>query len=373
MKIVIFGLTVSSSWGNGHATLWRGLIGALNRRGHTVTFFERDLPFYSSTRDLTDLPGRSQLRLYTSFEDIQAEARQACNSADLALSTSFCPDGRDASALLLESNAATKAFYDLDTPVTLSRLGAGASVPYLPDDGLGAFDLVLSYTGGRALTELQTRLGARRVSPLYGWVDPEAHRPVPPVDRFRCDLSYLGTYAADRQPALETLFVEPARRLSDRRFVIGGAQYPDTFPWVPNLLFVQHMPPAEHPGFFCSSRLTLNVTRQAMAEYGFCPSGRLFEAAGCGAPIVSDTWEGLSSFFTPGEEILPARTTADVLDALSLSDAELDRVAKAARARTLEEHTAEARVQQLEALCGSSPETAPTITPSRHLSLAASS
>ncbi len=362
MKIVIFGLTVSSSWGNGHATLWRGLIRALHSRGHTVTFFERDLPFYSSTRDLHHLPGRSQLRLYTSFSDIQAEARQACNTADLALSTSFCPDGRVAGSLLLDSNAATKAFYDLDTPVTLSRLSIGDTVPYLPDDGLGAFDLVLSYTGGRAITELQTRLGARRISPLYGWVDPQAHHPVPPVSRYRCDLSYLGTYAADRQTALETLFVEPARKLPHRRFVIGGAQFPDTFPWVPNLYFVQHMPPAEHPGFFCSSRLTLNVTRQAMADYGFCPSGRLFEAASCGTPIITDTWEGLSSFFTPGTEILPAKTTGDVLNALSLSDVELKRIAEAARARTLQEHTAEARAQQLEDLCASLPQATPTLT-----------
>ena len=370
MKIVIFGLTVSSSWGNGHATLWRGLIRALTRRGHTVTFFERDLPFYSSTRDLTHLPGPSRLRLYTTFEEVESEARRACDTADLALSTSFCPDGRAASSLLLESNAATKAFYDLDTPVTLSQLSTGDTVPYLPDVGLGAFDLVLSYTGGRALAELQTRLGARRVSPLYGWVDPEAHRPVPPVDRFRCDLSYLGTYAADRQPALETLFVDPARQLSHRRFVIGGAQYPDTFPWVPNLYFVQHMPPAEHPAFFCSSRLTLNVTRQAMADYGFCPSGRLFEAASCGTPIITDTWEGLDSFFTPGTEILPARTTTDVLDALSLTDVELKRIAEAARARTLHKHTAEARAQQLEDLCASSTRATPKLTLPEHHSLA---
>ncbi len=357
MRIVIFGLTVSSSWGNGHATLWRGLCRALSSRGHVVTFFERDASYYSTTRDLTELPGGGRLVLYERFAEVSGEAGRLLNEADLAIATSFCPDGKAAARLLLGSRAGIKAFYDLDTPVTLAQLEAGAPVAYLPDEGLAEFDLVLSYTGGRALTELKQRLGARRVAPLYGWVDPETHHPVAAEERYRADLSYLGTYAADRQTALEALFVEPARRRPGMRFLIGGAQYPDDFPWTANTYFVRHMPPREHPAFFCSSRLTLNVTRGSMASYGYCPSGRLFEAAASGVPVVSDMWEGLDSFFVPGSELLAARTTEDVVEALGLSDAELRRVAESARERTLAEHTALARTMYLEGLCASLPRT----------------
>jgi spore maturation protein CgeB len=264
--------------------------------------------------------------------------------------TSYCPDGTAASDLVLESRAALRVFYDLDTGVTLARLRKGEPVPYLPADGLSAFDLVLSYTGGRALDELRTRLGARRVAPLYGSVDPDAHRQVERSEALRSDLSYLGTYAADRQDRLEALFIEPARRRPDRKFMIGGSQYPDDFPWTNNIFYVRHMPPPDHPGFYCSSALTLNVTRGAMAEMGYCPSGRLFEAAACGAPILTDDWEGLDAFFEPGREILVARSTEDALDALDLPRGALARIAAAARERTLAQHTAAARAIDLETI-----------------------
>jgi spore maturation protein CgeB len=347
MKLVIFGLTISSAWGNGHATLWRGLCRALGERGHDVTFYERDVPYYAAHRDMAQ-PAGCRLRLYADWDDIRDEAALAVAGADAAMVTSYCPDGRAASALVLDSAAQLRVFYDLDTPVTLSRLRQGEQVPYLPADGLGDFDLVLSYTGGRALDELQTRLGARQVAPLYGSVDPDAHRPMGANQSLRNDLSYLGTYAADRQERLEQLFIEPARRRPDRKFVIGGSQYPADFPWTHNIYYVWHTPPPAHPEFYCSSALTLNVTRGAMAEMGYCPSGRLFEAAACGTPILSDAWEGLDSFFEPGREILIARTTDEALDALDLSHDTLARIATAARDRTLGEHTAACRARDLE-------------------------
>ena len=349
MKLVIFGLTISSAWGNGHATLWRGLCRALGERGHEVTFYERDVPYYAAHRDLVQPPS-ARLRLYGAWDQVSAEAAEACNDADVAMVTSYCPDGVDACGLVLESDAGMRVFYDLDTPVTLSRLKSGDCVSYLPSQGLGEFDLVLSYTGGRALTELQTHLGARRVAPLYGSVDPDAHRQVRATDALRADLSYLGTYAADRQQRLEELFIEPARRRPERTFVIAGAQYPADFPWTHNMHYKWHMPPPAHPAFYCSSALTLNVTRGAMAEMGYCPSGRLFEAAACGAPILSDTWEGLDAFFEPGREILVARNTDEALEALELPRETLTRVAEAARTRTLAEHTAACRARELESL-----------------------
>jgi spore maturation protein CgeB len=264
------------------------------------------------------------------------------------MTTSYCYDAVAAADVILGSRARVKAFYDLDTPVTLDALNAGETVSYIPPQGLGDFDLVLSYTGGRALDELQNQLGARRVAPLYGHVDPAVHHPVDPVDSYRCDLSYLGTYADDRQTALEQLFIEPARRLPDRSFLIGGAKYPTDFPWAANIRFVRHMPPPQHPAFFSSSRLTLNVTRKAMAAYGCCPSGRLFEAAACGCPVLSDTWDGLDAFYTPGEEILIASNSEDAVAAMELSDSEIRRIALAARQRTLAEHTSEKRAIDFE-------------------------
>jgi spore maturation protein CgeB len=262
--------------------------------------------------------------------------------------TSYCPDGVAASESVLTSQARLHVFYDLDTPVTLNSLRTDTPVAYLHPQGLGDFDLVLSFTGGSALTELQERLGARRVAPLYGSVDPELFHPVESVDRFRAALSYLGTYAEDRQEALVRLFVEPARHLPERRFLIGGAQYPQEFPWTENIHFVHHLPPPEHSAFYSSSKLTLNVTRGAMAAMGYCPSGRLFEAAACGVPLLSDYWEGLDQFFTPGTEIVIAHATEDVIAALELSDGELRRIARAARERTLEEHSAWKRAEDLE-------------------------
>jgi spore maturation protein CgeB len=351
MHVVVFGLTISSSWGNGHATLWRSLVRALVKRGHTFTFYEKDVSYYADTRDLWELTGGAKLCLYSTLEDLKEQARRELDHADLAICTSFCPDGRQASDLILNSKAAVRAFYDMDTPVTLDALRAGEDVPYLPTQGLSDFDLVLSYTGGRALEELQKRLGARNVAPLYGWVDPGLYRPMAAVNHFRSSLSYLGTYAADRQQALTELFLQSAAMLPNERFFIGGAQYPAKFPWSENIFFTGHLTPSRHPEFFCSSRATLNVTRRAMAEYGYCPSGRLFEAAACGVPLMSDVWEGMDSFFAPDKEIFMVRRSQDVINVLSRTDEELRRVADRARMRTLEENTGDCRAIELENLC----------------------
>jgi spore maturation protein CgeB len=347
MKLVIFGLAVSSSWGNGHAVLWRALIRAFGALGHHTVFFERDVPYYAQNRDLTVLEG-GRLVLYDDWEEVLPEAKRELGGADAGIVTSYCPDALAATEVVLGAPA-LHLFYDLDTPVTLSQLAEGRAVTYIGPNGLAPFDLVLSYTGGAALTGLHNRLGARRVAPLYGSVDPDHHRPAKP-EALRGALSYLGTYAADRQAALDTLFVEPARRRPHDRFIIGGAQYPADFPWGANVFFWRHVAAHQHPKFYASARSTLNVTRQAMAAFGWCPSGRLFEAAACGTPIVSDWWEGLDEFFAPKREIIVVRTTEGVMAALDRSDAELSRIGAAARERVLTEHTAARRAMELEML-----------------------
>ena len=349
MKLVVFGLSVSSSWGNGHATLWRGLIRALGEAGHRVVFFEWDVPYYARHRDARELP-HCRLELYTDWSSVVARAKRELADCDVAMVTSYCPDGVAASELVLGSRAPRRVFYDLDTPVTLERLERKEPVEYLPPMGLSGFDLVLSYTGGHALEQIRQQLGARRTAPLYGAVDPAVHRRAQPDARFAAHLSYLGTYAADRQAAFELLLLAPARKLADKRFIVAGAQYPSRAGWPDNVTHLEHVPPNDHAAFYCSSPITLSVTRAPMVKLGYCPSGRLFEAAACGVPVLSDWWEGLDHFFEPGREILIARSTDEALEHLMRSPDELKQIGEAARARTLGEHTARHRAAELVAL-----------------------
>lgn len=364
MRIVVFGLSVSSAWGNGHATLWRGLIHALARLRHSVLFFEWDAPWYRSHRDCWGLPN-GELHLYEQWPAVRHAAAAALHAADVAMVTSYCPHAREASELALQSRAPLKVFYDLDTPITLDRLARGEDVAYLGPRGLRDFDLVLSYTGGRSLDALRRRLGARRVAPLYGSVDPLLHAPARAGGQYAADLSYLGTYAAERQEQLERLFLEPARRLPDRRFALAGSQYPPDFPWRDNIHYFRHVPPAEHAAFYGASRLNLNVTRAPMAALGHCPSGRLFEVAACGGALISDAWEGLDHFFEPGREILVAERCEDVLRAMHMGAPALAAIGRAARERALSEHSVDRRARELLAHleAASAPRSAATAEP----------
>jgi spore maturation protein CgeB len=327
----------------------RGLFRALNNDGHQIHFFERDTPYYAAHRDAESLPF-AEICYYSEWDDNLSRAKQELSTADVAMVTSYCPDGIAASDLVLSSNVPRTAFYDMDTPVTLSRLERGESVEYIPTQGLAGFDLVLSYTGGQALGRLHDQLGARRASTLYGWVDPQLHYRVDSSSRFEADLSYLGTYSADRQAALEELLIEPARQLSNRQFLIAGAMYPSPEAWPRNIRHFGHVSPPEHSSFYSSSPLTLNVTRALMASMGYCPSGRLFEAAACGTAVLSDWWAGLDLFFEPGEEILISTCTRDAVFAIAKDHGLLQRIGSRARERALDCHTAEIRARRLVSL-----------------------
>ena len=345
MKITIFGLTISSSWGNGHATPYRAIVRALHRRGHRVTFYEKDVPYYARRRDFNTCD-YCDLVLYSNWDDVRPQALLDARASDVVMAASYCPDGGRIIDDILPLHGPLHVFYDLDAPITLHHLEQG-DLDYLCRDQIPGFDLYLSFTGGRILQQLEHRWCARLARPLYGCVDPDVHAHVPASDGLRCRLSYMGTYAADRQHKVEVLFLEPVRRRPEARFVLAGSLYPREWSWPKNLHIREHVAPADHPALYSSSRLTLNITRDGMARYGYCPSGRFFEAAACGTPVVTDAWEGLETFFVPGEELFVAHTAEDILDALVASDEELCRLAWRARERTLGEHTGNDRAAQM--------------------------
>jgi spore maturation protein CgeB len=337
LKITLFGLTLSSSWGNGHATPYRAILRALHRLGHCVTFYERDVPYYARHRDLPECE-YCDLKLYDSWETIRKQALAEAAFSDVVITASYVPGGAAIADELLALDGPLRVYYDLDTPVTLSRLATG-DLDYVRASQLAAFDLVLSWAGGDALTRLERDFGVRMARPLFGCVDPDVYRPVHPSADMRCELSYMGTYAPDRQAKLDALFLEAARRRPSSRFMLAGSLYPWEWQWPENVRRDEHVAPAAHPALYSSSRLTLNLTRAEMATCGYCPSGRFFEAAACGTPIVTDWFQGLDSFFDPQNELIVAHCTEDILRALDFSDTRLKRIARNARQRTLDEHT----------------------------------
>lgn len=356
MHFVIFGLTISSAWANGHATPWRALLKGLHQHRHSATFFERDVEYYAQHRDL-EAPDFCDLVLYSDWKAIEAQARTAAQSSDVTIVTSYCPDGLDASRMLLGVDGPLHVFYDMDTPITLEALqrdglAVAQGAHYLTPELIPEFDLYLSFSGGPMLECARTRWGARRTAALYGCVDPDVYTPVTnPPDELRCALGYLGTYAADRQSALERLLLEPAARRPSDRFLVVGSLYPSDVSWPANVCMRPHLDPRQHPSFYAANRLTLSVSRQAMREWGYTPSGRLFEATSCGTVVLTDPFPGLDAFFEPGREILVADEPDEAEAALDLSDLELRRIGEAGRERTLAEHTGSHRARQLVNRC----------------------
>jgi spore maturation protein CgeB len=349
VKIVICGLSITSSWGNGHATTYRALAHGLRKRGHEIVFFERDLEWYASNRDMPE-PPFCRVHVYESWPEVLPLLRRELAGADVAIVGSFCPDGIAAIDEVLTSPVSVKAFYDIDTPITVSTLRK-RDTGYLRRQQIPGFDFYFSFTGGAMLEELQSRFKAQRAMPLYCSFDPDRYRLCEPEARFKCDLSYMGTYAADRQSKLEKLFCDPARALPRQQFIVAGPQYPSDLRWPSNVQRIIHLEPKFHPPFYCSSRFTLNLTRSDMVQAGFSPSVRLFEAAGCGATIISDSWAGLETFFVPGEEILLANSSKEVTCCLQdLTDTQIRSIGRRAQERVLAEHSAGKRALQFEAL-----------------------
>ena len=348
MKIVIFGLSITSSWGNGHATTFRALARALHAAGHRVVFFEKDVEWYASNRDLPQ-PDFCELHLYTRWTDALVVARRELASADVAMVGSYFPDGIAAVQAMLDSPAAVRTFYDIDTPITVASLRERGSTDYIRADQLAALDVYFSFTGGPILSELELEFGVRRAAPLYCSFDPERYHAYPRSQRFTCAMSYMGTYAPDRQPKLEEYLFGAAERLPKMQFLVAGPQYPRGVRWPSNVRHIVHLNPRWHPHLYSSSRLTLNLTRREMVMAGYSPSVRLFEAAACGAAIVSDNWPGLDSIFAPGREILLPASVDEIVRYLDeLDDGELRAIGMAAQRRVLSAHTSQQRAKEFE-------------------------
>ncbi|HET7274957.1 MAG TPA: glycosyltransferase [Longimicrobiaceae bacterium] len=351
MKLVVFGLSLSSSWGNGHATTYRALLGAFAARGHDITFYEWDAPWYrGDARDLPD-PAFCELVLYGEWSAVAAAALDQAKDADATLVGSFVHGGAEIIDALANAGIDPLFFYDIDTPVTVASLRRGGTEHLRPDQ-VPLFMRYLSFTGGPFLRNVvELELGAREARPLYCSVDPERYARAEPDERLAADLAYMGTYAADRQPVVDELLIEPARRLTDRRFIIAGPQYPAPAQWPRNVEHIPHLPPARHATFYSSAAWQLNATRSDMVDAGWSPSVRLFEAGACGAAVISDSWPGIDELFVPGREILLPRDTSEVVDILISTHTDDRRAMGAAmRERVLAEHTAAKRAAELEEL-----------------------
>jgi spore maturation protein CgeB len=342
MRIIVLGLSLSSSWGNGHATTYRSLLKGFAAGGHDVLFLERDQPWYAANRDLPD-PDFCDLRLYDSLADLD-RYRDDIGAADAVVVGSYVPDGP---AVIAWANAHRRhklAFYDIDTPVTLQGLAEG-SIDYLNAESIPLFDLYLSFTGGPTLDILHHQYHARRAVPLYCSVDPDLYHPTTSAKRWA--LGYLGTYSADRQGTVDRLLLEPARRLPDKRFVVAGSQYPADIVWPANVDRIEHLPPSAHADFYSSLCWTLNVTRRDMIRSGYSPSVRLFEATACGVPVLSDRWAGMEEVLAPDRDLLVVDTSAAVVAALSMPLDQRQAIASSGRRSTLLHHTGRQRADEL--------------------------
>lgn len=344
LKIVILGLSITSSWGNGHATTYRGLLRELVKKGHKVVFLERDVPWYAANRDLPASNGR--VRLYSTVDDLKNRFFRLVREADFVMIGSYVPDGAAVGEWVIRTASGITGFYDIDTPVTLAGLEKG-KVTYLSERLIAQYDLYLSFTGGFILERLERRYGAKRARAFYCSFDPERYSPLACEQAW--DLGYMGTYSKDRQPALERLLIGPARLWKKGCYIVAGPLYPDSLVWPNNVMRINHLAPADHRKFYSTQRFTLNITRAEMIRAGFSPSVRLFEAAACRTPIISDYWEGIETFFEIGREILIARSAREALEYIrDLPEQDRFALAERARARVLAEHTAAHRAADLE-------------------------
>ena len=349
LSIAFFGSSLVSAYWNGAATYYRGILQALAARGHRITFYEPDAFDRQAHRDIPD-PSWARVVVYpVDGTDGVLRALDEARRCDLIVKAS----GVGVFDALLEARVpavkrpgALAVFWDVDAPATLDRVAADPEDPFR--QLIPAYDMILTYGGGPPVVSAYQRFGARGCVPIYNGLDPATHYPVAPEPRFACDLGLIANRLPDRERRIEEFFLAVAADLPQQRFVLGGNGWSDK-PLPPNIAYLGHVYTRDHNAFNASARAVLNVSRDSMAAYGYSPATRVFEAAGAGACIITDAWEGISQFFEPGREILVAPNgpaVAEILARLTPRDAR--RIGEAARARALAEHTYERRVDLLE-------------------------
>jgi spore maturation protein CgeB len=353
MKIAFFGSSLVSTYWNGAATYYRGLLKAISALGDDITFYEPDAYDRQRHRDMAD-PDWARVDVYPATGDgWRAALDEASSQADLIVKASgigvFDTELETAVPEIARSGVIT-VYWDVDAPATLESIEAGghsalkAAIP--------RYDMVLTYGGGDRVVRRYKQLGARACVPIYNAVDPETHHPVPPREDWECHLSFLGNRLPDRESRVEEFFLKPAESLPNCQFLLGGAGW-DTKSVPSNVRVAGHVGSGSHNAFFCSGLATLNINRDSMARYGFSPPTRIFEAAGAGACIITDEWDGIEQFLEPGTEILVARDGAHAAGMLQqLSATKARQIGAAARARVLARHTYSHRARQLSGILG---------------------
>jgi spore maturation protein CgeB len=345
LKIVILGLSISSSWDNGHATIYRDLVRELCRRGHDVLFLERDTAWHTSNRDLPD-PSHGRTEFYSTIKELKDRFSGEIRNADFVIVGSSVPEGINIGEWVTRVAQGVTAFYDLDTPATVANL-IKDSADSISTALIPRYQMYLSLTGGPMLNCIEKNFGSSMARPLYTSVDATFY--FPEERELKWDLGYLGAHDHGSQPSLERLLLEPARRWSEGKFIVARPQIPRGVRWPKNVKRVRHLSPAKQRVFYNSQRYTLNLTRANRTTAGFSPNARLLEAAACGTPIISDSWIGLETFFKPDEEILISHSADETLIYLE-EIPEMDRRRIGARARecVLAKHTARHRAIELE-------------------------
>lgn len=353
LKIAFFGSSLVSAYWNGAATYYRGIIRSLHARGHQVTFYEPDAYERQSHRDIPD-PDWARVVVYPGVgEEGVRRVLEDARGADLVVKASgvgVFDELLEAEVLELQGPRTQVFFWDVDAPATLERVQNNPDDPFRRH--IPRYDRVLTYGGGEPVASAYRALGARDCTPVYNALDPETHHPVPPNARFEGDLGFLGNRMPDREARVEEFFFRPALELANRRFLLGGSGWGDK-PMSPNVNYLGHVYTADHNAFNCTPLAVLNISRESMARFGFSPATRVFEAAGAGACLITDYWEGIEWFLEPGREVLVARSGNEVAEHVRALNAEQAReIGQAALRRVLAEHTYSHRAAVVEALLG---------------------
>ena len=351
LNIAFFGSSLVSAYWNGAATYYRGIIRALDRLGHRVTFYEPDAYDRQQHRDIED-PDWAEVVVYPAKTEQQVlRAVEQARDADVLIKTSGVgvhDRFLEWTVLQIKAPHAQCFFWDVDAPATLDRVRADRADPFAPL--IPQYDLILTYGGGEPVVRAYRGLGARACVPIYNALDPDTHHPVSPDERFACDLALLANRLPDREARIEEFFFDAAAGLPNHRFVLGGSGWADKR-MPANVKYVGHVYTRDHNAFNCSARTVLNVNRDSMASYGFSPPTRIFEAAGSASCLITDAWEGIETFLEPDREVLVARNSEDVIRHLrTLGQSRARQIGRAALQRVLEEHTYQHRAEQLQQL-----------------------